>query len=409
MPQLPEKTDKMDSIWQIVSLDGFHPPPAPTRDVATKGIIKFWRLFRKSQIKPDSPEKKKEELERISLPLLSEIVPAIDWNYGAEALDTHLNEWLNQCNQNSFIRLFIGPPFCGHVDCLKLWAVARETPIIEPPTTEQILDSDESWLEKVAQFKKPWVFPNLEKSYLRHSDGLYLIRRFLERAFSGQLGAGVIGCESWAWSFLQKAWSVPTSDLWTLQAFNAEKLSIVFRELAKKFSRIPIRFRESANGKEVLSTNATTTEEASPSSPFLVRLASHSRGNLGLAWHYWRTSLYAEPEGAKGTESDSTSNNRSFSENTFWVRDFFEETTVPSGSDYEVAFILHFLLLHGQLSVDLLLRLIPFSQGIIMATLLNLMKVGIVEKIENDWRVSALGYPAARQFLKSNGYLVDSF
>jgi hypothetical protein len=44
-----------------------------------------------------------------------------------------------------------------------------------------------------------------------------------------------------------------------------------------------------------------------------------------------------------------------------------------------------------------------------MATLLKLMKVGIVEKIENDWRVSALGYPAARQFLKSNGYLVDSF
>jgi hypothetical protein len=248
------------------------------------------------------------------------------------------------------------------------------------------------------------VFPNLERGYLRHSNGLHLIRRFLERAFSGKLGVGLIGCESWAWSFLQKVWSVPTSDLWTLQAFNAEKLSIVFRELANKSSRISIRFRESVSGKEVPSTIATATEEASSSSSFLAKLASHSRGNLGLAWHYWRTSLYAEPEGAKGTESDSASNHQSFSENTFWVRDFFEEKTIPSGSDYEVAFILHFLLLHGQLSVDILLRLIPFSQGIITATLLKLMKVGIVEKIENDWRVSALGYPAARQFLKSNGY-----
>jgi hypothetical protein len=120
-------------------------------------------------------------------------------------------------------------------------------------------------------------------------------------------------------------------------------------------------------------------------------------------------SLYVEPERAKGDESELASNDRSLTENRIWVRDICEETTVPSGSDFKAAFILHFLLLHGQLSVDILLRLIPFSQGVITATLLKLMKVGIVEKIENDWRVSALGYPAARQFLKSNGYLVDSF
>ena len=94
MPQLLEKIDKMDSIWQIVPLDGFHPPPAPTRDAATKGIIKFWRLFRKSEIKPDSPEKKKDELEKISLPLLSEIVPAIDCISGPETMNTHLNDSL---------------------------------------------------------------------------------------------------------------------------------------------------------------------------------------------------------------------------------------------------------------------------------------------------------------------------
>ena len=153
----------------------------------------------------------------------------------------------------------MGPPFSGHVEILVLWAAASKAPIVKPPTTEQILEADESWLEKIAQFKQPWVFPHLERSYLRHSEGLHLIRRFLERAFSGKLGVGVIGCESWAWSFLQKAWSVPTSDLWTLQAFNAEKLSIVFQELAKKYSRISIRFLESVTGKEVLSTIGTSS------------------------------------------------------------------------------------------------------------------------------------------------------
>ena len=72
-------------------MDSYHPPPAPTRDAATKGIVKFWRLFRNREIKPDSPEKKKEELQKISQPLLSEIVPAIDWQSGAEVLDTHLD------------------------------------------------------------------------------------------------------------------------------------------------------------------------------------------------------------------------------------------------------------------------------------------------------------------------------
>lgn len=409
MPQLPETNNETDSIWQIAPIDSYHLPPAPTRDVATKGIIKFWRLFRDRKIQPDSPEKKQEDLQKISQRILSEIVPAIDWQSGAASLDTHLDEWLSQRNHHSSIRLFIGPPFSGHVSRLKWWAIARESPIVEPPSPKQILERDERWLEKIAQSKTPWVFPNLERSYLRHSDGLHLIRRFLERAFSGQLGFGVIGCESWAWSFIHKAWSVPTSDLWTFQSFDSEKLSMIFCELAKKSNRGPIRFRESVSGREVLSTIATTNEELSPASPFWAKLASHSRGNLGIAWHHWRMSLYAEPEGAKGDESELASNDRSFTENTIWVRDIYEETTVPSGSDYKAAFILHFLLLHGHLSVDLLLRLLPFSQGVITATLLKLVKVGIVEKIENDWRVSTLGYPAVRQFLKSNGYLVDSF
>ncbi len=409
MPQLPEINNMMDSIWQIVSMDSYHPPPAPTRDAATKGIVKFWRLFRNRETKPDSPEKNKEDLQKISQPLLSEIVPAIDWQSGAEVLATHLDEWLNQRNQHSFIQFLIAPPFSGHVDILKLWAIKRERPIVEPPSTEQVLDGDVSWFENIIHLEQPWVFPNLERSYFRHPDGMHLIRRFLERALSGKLGVGVIGCESWAWSFIQKVWAVPTSDLWTFQSFDAEKLSIIFYELAKRVIRNPIRFCESVSGKEVLSTIAVNTEKAASSSHFLGKLASHSRGNLGLAWHYWRMSLYSEPESDKAAESDSASNSRSFSEHTIWVRDIFEETSMPSGSDYEVAFILHFLLLHGQLSMDLLLRLLPVSQGVLMAKLLTLMSAGLVEKIENEWRVSARGYPSARQFLKSNGYFVDSF
>jgi hypothetical protein len=409
MTPVSDKNPEIKPIWQIASIDDYNLPTAPTRDTATKGIIKFWRLFRNRGTKKDSPEKQKDQLRKVSKALLSKIVPVVDWQPGAEVLNAKLKDWLDQQNQHSFVRFFIGPPYSGHADILRLWAVMHQIPIIEPPTTEQILSKDENWLDKISQFKQPWVIPNLERSYLRHAEGLTLIRRFLERAFTGQLGFGVIGCQSWGWSFLQKIWSVPTSDLLVLKAFDNEQLTYIFRELAIASTLGPLSFSESNSGKEILSTINTNNEESSPGSPFMAKLASHSRGILGISWLYWRRSLYAEPEEAQGADSDPASGKRVLAQNTIWVRDIFEETTIPSGFSHEVAFVLHFLLLHGELSVDLLVRLLPLSQGVITATLLQLKTVGIVEMTDNAWRVSALGYPSVRQFLKSNGYMVDQF
>jgi hypothetical protein len=409
MALVSDNNHKFKPTWQIVSFDGYDLPTAPTRDAATKGIIKFWRLFRNRDAKKESPEKKKDQLLKVSRPLLAKIVPTIDWQPGAEVLDAKLRDWLDQQNQRSFVRFFIGPPYSGHADILRLWAVMHQTPIIEPPTAEQILSRDENWLDKVSQFKKPWVFPNLERSYLRHAEGLTLIRRFLERAFSGQLGFGVVGCDSWGWSFLQKIWSVPTSDLLILKAFDGEQLTHIFREQAILSAVGPLSFRESDSGKEILSTVTPENEEALPGSPYLAKLASHSRGILGISWLGWRAGLYAEPEETKESDSNSSSRKHALPQNTIWVRDIIEEMTIPSGSSHEVAFVLHFLLLHGKLTVDILIRLLPFSQGVTTATLLQLETAGIVEMIDGAWGVSALGYPSARQFLKSNGYMVDQF
>ena len=404
-----KKRHEMKPMWQIVPIGGYHPPPAPTREAATKGIIKFWKLFRNREGKQDLPERNKEQLQQISQPMLSKIVPKIDWQPGAEALDRILKDKLEQHHQHSFVQFFIGPPYGGHVDILRMWAAMRRASIIEPPTTEQILNKDESWLEKIAHYNQPWVLPNLESSYLRHSEGLHLIRRFLELAFSGHFGFGVIGCESWAWSFLQKVWTGPTSDLLALQAFDSEQISLIFREMFNLSTIDPYSFRESVTGKEILSTIPETNEEISSTSPFLEKLASHTRGILGISWYYWKMSLYAESDEARDSDSDSVSDNQSSSQNTIWVRDILEETAIPSASTYETAFILHYLLLHGHLSIDLLLRLLPLSQGVITATLLKLETAGIVELVDNAWRVSALGYPSARHFLKSNGYLLDQF
>ena len=123
MTQVSNKNQKLEPIWQIASIDDYNLPTAPTRDNATKGIIKFWRLFRNRGPKRDSPEKQKDQLRKVSKPLLSKIVPTVDWQPGAEVLDAELKDWLDQENQHSYVRFFIGPPYSGHVDILRLWQV----------------------------------------------------------------------------------------------------------------------------------------------------------------------------------------------------------------------------------------------------------------------------------------------
>ena len=56
-----------------------------------------------------------------------------------------------------------------------------------------------------------------------------------------------------------------------------------------------------------------------------------------------------------------------------------------------------------------MLELLPLSRGVVTATLLLLASASLVEEYNNAWRVSALGYPVVRQFLKSNGYMIDLF
>ena len=71
MPQLTEKKNKLESIWKIVPIYSYHSSPASARDIAAKGIVKFWRLIRDYEPKPVSSGKNQEQLKQRSQPLLS--------------------------------------------------------------------------------------------------------------------------------------------------------------------------------------------------------------------------------------------------------------------------------------------------------------------------------------------------
>jgi hypothetical protein len=282
-------------------------------------------------------------------------------------------------------------------------------PVIEPPAPEQILTQDESWFSDWSDNERTWVLPSLERCYLRHADGLTVARRFFERALSGKLGSGLVGCDSWAWSFFKKVWSVPQPAVLALQAFDSERLKAYLGELAVSSTLRPLRFRESDNGRDILSTSGVENIAVSETSPFLKQLAAHSRGILGVAWMYWRNSLCAAPNETPESDPQAPKAEHSLAQNTIWLRTGLKELEIPLGPNQEIAFVLHCLLLHNGLPVDILVELLPLSREVVITTLNLLASASLVEAQNNAWRVSALGYPVVRQFLKSNGYMVDLF
>lgn len=404
-----EANENIQPLWQMVSLADYALPLAPTREAAARGITALWRLIHAKNIKQKPPEKREDQLLTFSETELAQLVPAIDWYLGAESLDNKLKDWPAQKNKNSPIRFLIGPPYGGHADILRKWAEMRRMPVIEPPAPEQILAQDETWFSDWSDNERTWVLPSLERCYLRHAEGLTVVRRFFERAFSGKLGSGIVGCDSWAWSFFQNVWSVPPPAALTLQAFDSERLRAYFGELAVSSTLGPLRFRESDSGRDILPTRGT--EKAAPSeiSPVLKQLAAHSRGILGVAWMYWRTSLCAVPNEKPESGPQAHNAEQSLAQNTIWLRAALKELDIPVAPNREISFVLHCLLLHNGLPVDILVELLPLSREVVIATLHLLASASLVEDHNNAWRVSALGYPVVRQFLKSNGYMIDLF
>ena len=409
MEAVSETNENIQPLWQMVSLSDYVLPLAPTREAAAKGITAFWRLIHSENVKQKPPEKTEDQLFTFSETELARLVPAIDWHLGAESLDVKLKDWLTQKNKNSPICFLIGPPYGGHAYILNRWAEIHRIPVIEPPTTEQILSQDETWFSDWSDYERTWVLPSLERCYLRHAEGLTVVRRFFERALSGKLGSGLVGCDSWAWVFFQKVWSVPQLAALTLQAFDNERLRAYFGGMAVSSTLGPLHFRESDSSRDILLTSGAEKTAASETSPFLKQLAAHSRGILGVAWMYWRTSLCSVPNEKLESDPQARKADYSLAQNTIWLRAGLKQLEIPPGPNQEIAFVLHCLLLHNGLPVEVLVELLPLSREVVITTLHLLASASLVEAHNKTWRVSALGYPVVRQFLKSNGYMVDLF
>jgi len=395
-----QTSSSTETLWEFVSLADHRLPPTPTVSAAQNRWGSLKRLFGGRNTK--APAKAEDDLQGLPQARLDALVRPLDWYTGAEALQRAFERSADQ----SPVRVLVGPPHGGHADLLRSWASRQGALQIEEPSFEDILSGGNAWLSRWRSGARPWVLPRLENCWLRHPAGLGLARALMEQALIGDLGRGVIGCDSWAWSYLGHVAPLPVAGVLTLQAFDSGRLAKLFRSLTLAGPERPVLFCNARTGKRILSVPADDDGDAGLE---LQNLAAHARGNPGIARALWRARLRAEPESGEESADEDAPDEGNPAEEIVWVSAVRDEPDLPDGLQDDIALVLHALLLHGGLPTPILGNLLPLARFRLQAIVPQLCASDIIERDESGfWRVTVSGYAPARAFLHERGFLVDA-
>jgi hypothetical protein len=436
VPVMREGIPSAPSPWRIVPMADYVVPLDDRASLIKKRWKTLHRLFGGAG-KEAEVGRAEAELRALPNVRLANLVPPIDWSSALQAFAeayayiTRGEDGRTETDENPSEsgdhtpQFLVCQPYCDHAAIIEHWAARHRACVLQAPTASQILSGDNSWLKALpAGSGQPWVLPALERCFLRHANGLDLLRSFLEQALSGELGPGVIGCDSWAFAFVQRIWPLPGSPALTLQEFDGPALADYFvRSKRISGSKRYARFLSARSGEplvpdeELRETDSDKSQdEREKCVPELRQLAAHCRGNPGVAWHYWRKRLRGE---AEHDQKDRTTDREGGTpaahvggqgpDDIVWVAQDIETPSLPAETDEDVAFVLHTLLLHRGLTTDLLALLLPTPRARIASQLLRLQALGLLVREDERWQVAPLAYPTVREFLHARSYLIDAF
>lgn len=322
--------------WRLIPLDEFELPSPPARTVLQKGLDKFRRIvgIAKSEQhegqQEDAPDYR--EFDR---------APAV------AALESAFGDWADDEDATS-VRWLISPPYSGAGQCARDWAKQRQWTLPEPPAAESLNSySLEAW--NAPDKGQPWVLTTLSAYWLRDTQSMTFLRILLAGLMRGDYGKGLVVCDSWTFSFIQRAWTFEIPHSYCFAAATPDLLQQVGIEAPTKQAR---------------------------------ELLAETRGNLGVTMALWALEQQENPT----------------------------RPELPRDCSDFTAFILHALLLHHGLNEQQLtnvLPLIPADQRNVQ--LANLAAHRIIEQKNDRWRVSVTAYPLVRDMLAGRGFWLDHF
>jgi hypothetical protein len=412
--------DTDQDLWRFIRLDQYSRPPDTPRETMRRGLSGLWLHLGWGRKAEESVFAEKK-LSQLPQELVEKAAANPDWSAPVAAMTGVLDNWLDAKVPGSATQIFVGPPYHGHAEILTAWAQARGWRLVAAPSPEMILTGGQDWLTQFEEDNAPLVLPHLEHCYLRHYDGLTLLRRLLDHIFSHRR-RWLVGCDSWAWAFLSKAFKVDTvfPMPFILGPFDQERLKIWFQQLASESRESSFVFRQADTGKFVLppapgdeASGDWNQAAAFENSGFLRNVAAYSLGIPGIAWAVWRLSLglanqVEKPEGEIDPEALAAGNgDRAYA---LWVKPW-SQLNLPGFPGQRpspgLLMVSHALLIHGGLWTRVFPELLPLSPLEIMEHLFFLEASGLLQSDQGFWRVSPVGYPPLRQALVSEGYLTD--
>lgn len=417
---LPEKSIELTPIWNFVHPDEYILPKTELQKATLDLLIKLKKIF-VSDNQNETSYKLETELDTLSEDRLSYFVPPIPWHDVAQALESKLHSWLNEApyqKTKGRIKFIICQPFLENEAILSLIKNKYKAYLVHPPSAEKIINEDQSWFDNAFPSNNQlWILPNLERCFLRHANGLNLVRQLLTKVTNNELGTGIITCDSWAWSYLKRIHAWHLSDELTLQAFDASHLNALITQFMQH-SKMHVTYCNATNGHQILPNN----EHSEPIKE-LNELTAHSRGNIVVALKYWQQRLYDERTEAKNegvtvitesSEKGELSNDTNSpvihgKGKTLWLAKMPEEPTLPAGNREEFLLVLHSLLLHGGLTEKKLAFVLPFSLPKYQGLLAKLEQSNIIECTNNYWYLTTTAYPSVRKLLSTQNFLTDMF
>ncbi len=355
--------------------------------------------------RPRSDRPTEVQLEAMSL--------TTGWKQAAEAVSDDLGaNWFEEPHPERPVQPFVAPPGCSFDQWVPWLASERQVRMLRAPSPDEVLQASRSAAPELpgleASASDVLVIPKLEQWYLRHEDGLALVRTLLDRLTHTKQRV-IVGCDSWAWAFLQGAIGVEDilGEAKTLAPFDANRMDTLLRTMLD-FDRFD--FRQSAKMEPVFPPAAAVDPEAAgraevPVADVIRNLAANARGNPAVALAIWRALLRTHPADAKGAAASTSSPSRSI----LWVDPPSEWTLprLPQDMDRIDRYLIHALLLHGGLARPILPMLLPFPTDELQRRLAALRRVGIIETRCEMLHVALTAYPLVRRDLQSADFLVD--
>jgi len=390
---------KKPNLWEYVPLADYAAPQATIARTIKRGIKDIWQRFQRNDTPVHDPAQNLEYLPRSAL---EKVAPLSNWSEAVRALEIAVKEKTGSAQAPS-VTMVVGLPGSDNAQILSRLAKALGWRLIPAPDPQQILSQDLTWLDWTKSADTPWIVPDIAKTYLRHVRGLTLVRQLLASINSKALAPGVIGCNSWALSYLRRILPVPFPKTVVAQAFDDLSIGRWLSRRADDGCGRQILFRQANNAETVLPADADTRASA-----FINQLAARSFGIPGIALEIWRRALKREPDQTAGDQASETGPADGI---TIWVepREKIPSLVVPSDLGPASPILMHTLLLHNGLPRDLAVDLLPFPATEAGRTLLTLTDAGIVETHQGELKISAHWYPFVRAHLNGEGYLTDKF